>query len=252
MARLRFDTRTLAAASAAVALLALARLAPVGAWLRDAESGIRAMGSAGVLLYGAFYAAALLVFVPGTLLAIGAGFLFGVGRGAVVILSASTVSAALAFTLARRFARAPVERLARRDHRLAAIDRAIVREGWKVVVLLRLSPLFPFGFSSYLYGLTRMRLAPFLIASGLALLPRALLAVSLGAAAASLDRGRARGPWEWALLAAGIAATLAATLLLARRSAEDLEKDPDAAAFRESGRPPREGRGAPARQRSEA
>ncbi len=252
MARLRLDTRTLAAAAAAVALLAAARLAPVGGWLREAEGGIRAMGSAGLVLYGAFYAAALLLFVPGTLLAIGAGFLFGVARGVAVILAASTVSAALAFTIVRRFARAPVERLARRDHRLAAVDRAIVREGWKVVVLLRLSPLFPFGFSSYLYGLTRLRLAPFLTASGLALLPRAFLAASLGAATASLERGRGRGPWEWALLAAGIAATLAATLLLARRAAEELDKDAAGAGFRESGRPPRARPGAPARQGSEA
>ena len=224
---------------AVVALLAAARLAPVATWLRDGESGIRALGSAGALVYGALYVGAVLLFVPGTLLALGAGFLFGVGYGAFVILSASTVAAALAFTIARRLARGPVERLARKSFRLAALDRAIAREGWRVVVLLRLSPLFPSAFSSYLYGVTRVRLVPFLLASGLAILPRTFLAATLGAAAASIETGRGRSPWEWALLAAGIAATLVATVLLVRRAGEELAKDPAAGSLRESGRPPR-------------
>ena len=94
-----------------------------------------------------------------------------------------------------------------------------------------------------------MRLAPYLLASGLAMLPRALLTASLGAATASLDAGE-HAAWEWPLIAVGIAATLAATLLLARRANEELGREP-AAALRESGTKPREPRADRARQGSE-
>src|SRR6202162_5481595 len=129
------------------------------------------MGPAGMALYGAVYVAAVLLFVPGIVLTLGAGFLFGLGWGIVVVSLASTIAAALAFLIARYLARGAVERLARKNPKFSAIDRAIGKEGWKILALLRLSPLVPFSLSNYIYGLTSVRFAPYLATSWAAMLP---------------------------------------------------------------------------------
>jgi uncharacterized membrane protein YdjX (TVP38/TMEM64 family) len=225
VARARLPGKLVLLALAALAVAAAARLNPVEAWLAGLQDRILGMGSAGMLLYGAFYVVAALLFAPGVPLTLGAGFLFGVGRGLVLVSAASTAAAAIAFLLARRLARPRVERLARRNARFAAIDRAIARGGWKVVALLRLSPLLPFGLSNYLYGLTPVRWAPYVLASWLAMLPQTALYVSLGAAGASLEAGSVRSPWQWGLIGAGVAATAAAAVVLARAARRELARD---------------------------
>jgi len=218
--------RKIAAAALVVLGVAAALVSPPSnAWLRGLQAWIQGMGTGGMLLYAAFYVVAVLLFVPGIPLTLGAGFLFGVARGLILVSATSTAAATLAFLLARRLARSRVERLARRSEKFAAIDRAIGREGWKVVVLLRLSPVVPFSLSNYLYGLTKIRLAPYALASWLAMLPQTALYVSLGAAGASLGEARSRGVWEWGLLGAGIAATAAATVILARAAGKELARD---------------------------
>jgi uncharacterized membrane protein YdjX (TVP38/TMEM64 family) len=165
--------------------------------------------------------------VPGSLLTIGAGLVFGVVWGTVVVSVAATTTAALAFLIARHLARARVEAMARRHQRFEAIDRAIAEKGWKVVALLRLSPVVPFSVSNYLYGLTPVRFVPYVVTSWAAMLPGTLLYVWLGAAggaAAAAGRGEGRSPWEWALLAAGLAATVLVTVVLTRAARQELEK----------------------------
>src|ERR1700693_664050 len=111
------------------AILVVARLLPVGVWLKSFETWAKGRGPAGMVLYGAVYVAAVVLFVPGIVLTLGAGFLFGLGRGIVVVSIASTVAAALAFLIARYFARDAVERLARQDPRVARHARASGEEG---------------------------------------------------------------------------------------------------------------------------
>ena len=225
MARARVSRNLALLALVALAVAVAARRAPVDAWLSGLQARVLGMGTAGMLLYAAFYVVAALLFAPGVPLTLGAGFLFGVGRGLVLVSAASTAAAAIAFLVARRLARSRVERLAERNARFAAIDRAIAREGWKVVALLRLSPLLPFGLSNYLYGLTPVRWAPYVLASWLAMLPQTVLYVSLGAAGASLEAGSARGPWQWVLIGGGIAATAAAAAVLTRAARRELARD---------------------------
>lgn len=175
-----------------------------------------------MLLYGAVYIAAVVLFVPGIILTLGAGFLFGLKWGIVVVSAASTIAAALAFLIARYFARSSVERLARKDPRFEAIDRAIGKQGWKVVALLRLSPLVPFSLSNYLYGLTSVRFGPYVATSWVAMLPATVLYVYLGAAGRTIGEKTHRSPWEWALLGTGLAATAAVTVLLTRAAKKEL------------------------------
>ena len=112
----------------------------------------------------------------------------------------------------------------RGSERFRAIDRAIGENGWKVVGLLRLSPLIPFSVSNYLYGLTAVRFLPFILASWVGMLPATFLYVYLGAAGRSAGGKGGRGPWEWALLAGGLIATVAVTILLARVARRELKR----------------------------
>jgi uncharacterized membrane protein YdjX (TVP38/TMEM64 family) len=207
---------------AVVALVLAARVLPVQEWLKSFEAWVKGMGAAGMVLYGAVYVIAVLFFVPGIVLTLGAGFLFGLGWGIVLVSVASTIAAALAFVIARYVARGAVERLARNSPKFAAIDRAIGKEGWKVVALLRLSPLVPFSLSNYLYGLTSVRLGPYVATSWAAMLPATVLYVYLGAAGRTIGEKAPRSPWEWVFLGAGLAATAVVTVLLTRRARREL------------------------------
>jgi uncharacterized membrane protein YdjX (TVP38/TMEM64 family) len=219
--------RWVAVAAAALAVFAAVRLLPVEQWLGGFQRWVGGVGPWGGVLYGIVYVAGALLFVPGALLTIGAGLVFGVAWGTVIVSLASTTTAALAFLIARHLARERVAEMARGNEKFEAIDRAIAEKGWKVVALLRLSPVIPFSLSNYLYGLTRVRFAPYLVTSWVAMLPGTILYVWLGAAgraAAAAGRGQGRSPWEWALLAAGLAATVAVTVLLSRAARQQLEK----------------------------
>ncbi len=209
-------------AAGVLVLFVAGRLLPLQDWMAGLRGYVAGLGFAGGVLYGLVYVLAALLFVPGILLTLGAGFAFGLGWGIVLVSVSSTTAAAVAFLIARYAARGRVEAIARRNARFGAIDHAIAKNGWKVVALLRLSPLVPFSISNYLYGLTAVRFGPYLAASWAAMLPATVLYVYLGAAGASLGAGEPKSPWEWTLLAAGLAATVVATVLLSRFARREL------------------------------
>lgn len=214
----------IAAAAAAVLLFVAVRALPITGWLKVFQAWVSGLGVLGGVLYGLVYVVAALLFVPGIVLTLGAGFVFGLLWGAVIVSASSTTAAALAFLIARHVARERIERLAKKNERFGVIERAIESSGWKVVALLRLSPLVPFSISNYLYGLTPVGFVPYVLASWVAMLPATILYVYLGAAGRSLGQGRARSPSEWALLLAGLAATVAVTIILSRAARKELRK----------------------------
>jgi uncharacterized membrane protein YdjX (TVP38/TMEM64 family) len=209
---------------AAVGLVVSARLVPLHDLFHTFDSKIEGMGPLGALLFGLVYVASCLLFVPGSVMTIGAGLVFGLGWGIVVVSPASTTTAAIAFLIARYLARDRVEGMARRHERFAAIDRAIRDKGWRVVALLRLSPLVPFNLSNYLYGLTAVEFGPYVFASWLGMLPGTALYVYLGVAGKAAASREGRTPWEWALLGAGLAATAAVTVILTHAARREMEK----------------------------
>lgn len=221
--RKRFPWKWVAAGAILVALVVAGRLLPVREWLTGFRGFVAGLGLAGGVLYGIVYVLAALLFVPGILLTLGAGLAFGLAWGVVIVSLASTTAAAAAFLIARYAARRKVEALARSHPKFAAVDRAIAKNGWKVVALMRLSPVIPFSISNYLYGLTAVRFLPYLAASWAAMLPATFLYVYLGAAGASLGSGKEKSPWEWVLLGGGLAATVAVTVILSRVAKRELD-----------------------------
>ena len=180
----------------------------------------RSLGPWGAVAFVAAYVLACGLFLPASPLTLGAGALFGVPLGFALVSLASTAGAAASFLIGRFVARDWIGRKAAGNAKFGAIDAAIGREGWKIVVLLRLSPLFPFSLLNYALGLTRVKFRDYLLASWLGMMPGTLLYVWLGALAGDAARQAGghhqRTPAEWALLGTGLLATVVVTVYVTR------------------------------------
>jgi uncharacterized membrane protein YdjX (TVP38/TMEM64 family) len=214
----------------AAGLFALGR--NVGAYVPRFADEVARLGVWGPLVFIAGYAAAAVAFVPGSLLTLAAGAIFGLGRGIVIVFVAAVIGSSIAFWLARTVLRQRIERRVAASARFTAIDRAIGLEGRRIVLLLRLSPAFPFSLLNYGLGLTRVRFVDYLFAS-IGMLPGTVLYVYYGKVAgdvAALAGGatHTKGAADWALLTLGLLATIAVTRVvtrIARRALRDATGD---------------------------
>jgi uncharacterized membrane protein YdjX (TVP38/TMEM64 family) len=212
-----------------IALFVATRLLPLTAWLDSFNQWVAGLGPTGVVIFIVVYALATVLFVPGSVLTISAGFIFGLGVGVLAVSIGSVTGAALAFLISRYLVRRKIETLARQNEKFGAIDRAIGEQGWKLVFLLRLSPLIPFNLSNYFYGVTAIKFWPYVLASWIGMLPGTVLYVYLGTVGkagveSAAGGGRARSPAEWAFLIVGLIATVIVTLWVTQIARKALRK----------------------------
>jgi uncharacterized membrane protein YdjX (TVP38/TMEM64 family) len=207
-----------------LALIAAAVLAaillPVRELLTSFLERVRGLGAWGPVLLAAAYVPAALLFVPGSLLTLGAGFLFGVVTGTLAVSVGSVLGASAAFLAGRTLARPWVEHRMARSPRFRALDEAVGGQGFTIVLLTRLSPLFPFNLLNYAYGVTRVRFRDYFLASWIGMLPGTVLYVYLGSAVkslADLAAGHVEGGGgRKAFFALGLLATVAVTVTVTR------------------------------------
>jgi uncharacterized membrane protein YdjX (TVP38/TMEM64 family) len=183
---------------------------------------VDALGPWGPVAFVLGYALATVAFIPGSVLTLAGGAIFGLGEGVLYVFLGATLGAIGAFLVARYVARRAIERKVASHPRFAAVDRAIGREGRKIVFLLRLSPVFPFVILNYALGLTRVRLLDYVIAS-IGMLPGTLLYVYYGkligdvaALASKTGDSPERGWQSWTVLALGLLATAVVTAVVTR------------------------------------
>jgi uncharacterized membrane protein YdjX (TVP38/TMEM64 family) len=143
---------------AVIVLIAAARYFNVQDLLKQALDWVGRLGPWGPAIFIAIYVVATVLLIPGSVLTLGAGAVFGLIRGTLIVSVASTLAATAAFLIGRYLARAAVARKIEGNEKFAAIDRAVAAEGWKVVFLTRLSPVFPFTLLNYAFGLTQVKL----------------------------------------------------------------------------------------------
>jgi len=214
--------------AAALAVVVAARYLDAPALLRAALDWIRNLGPWGPAVFVLLYVAATVLLLPGSVLTLGAGAVFGLMKGAVLVSMAATLGATAAFLVGRYLAREWVAGKIQRYPRFAAIDRVVAREGWKIVGLTRLSPVFPFNLLNYAFGLTRVSLRDYFFASWIGMMPGTVMYVYVGSLAgdlATLGAGsRARTPAEWALYMVGLLATIAVTVYITRLAREALAR----------------------------
>ena len=174
----------------------------------------------GAVLFGLAYIPAAVLFVPASVLTLGAGFVFGVAKGTVIVSLGSTAGAAAAFIVARTAGHDWVVGQLARYPAVDAIGRAVESEAFKVVLLTRLSPLFPFNLLNYAFGLSSVPFKTYLLASWIGMLPGTLMYIYLGSAAQSvaalLSGELRRTPGQQAMFATGLLATAAVTTIVTR------------------------------------
>lgn len=161
-------------------MILFASVLPFLQWMVNFIQRAKGMGAAGGLLYALFYILGTALFFPGLPLTLGAGFLYGAIIGTLVVSPASVAGATLAFLIARYIARDWVMRRLKKYPQAAVIDRAIEKNGFKAVVLLRLQPVLPFNILNYALGLTSIRLRDYMLASWIGMFPATVLYVYLG------------------------------------------------------------------------
>ena len=166
------------------------------------------------------YILACVFAIPGFILTLGAGILFGLALGFVIVSISSTLGASASFLIGRYLARDWVAIKMEANPKFKVLDKAVAKEGWKIVGLARLSPVFPFNVLNYAFGLTNVRLRDFVLASWIGMFPGTVLYVSIGSAAKNLSdiaAGRSEGGiGQKVLFGVGLLATLVVTIVLAR------------------------------------
>jgi uncharacterized membrane protein YdjX (TVP38/TMEM64 family) len=205
---------------ATFALLVAARWLGVGVALHSLLEWISSLGAIAPVVFILAYIAACVLFIPGSIMTIGSGVLFGVVRGSVYVSIGATIGATLAFLIGRYFARDWVAAKLAGNSAFNEIDAAVGREGWKIVGLTRLSPVFPFNLLNYAYGLTRVSLRDYVIASWIGMLPGVVMYNYIGSIVGDLTRvgtaSTTRPAGFWILNVVGFAATVGVALYAGR------------------------------------
>jgi uncharacterized membrane protein YdjX (TVP38/TMEM64 family) len=154
---------------------------PIGDWLRSLLAWAERLGPWGPVLLVGLYVVAGVLLLPGSILTVGAGFLYGVPLAFLIVWIANTLGACTAFLVGRTIARDWVARRVARSEKFATLDEAVKENGFKIVLLTRLSPAFPYNFLNYAFGVSKIRFRQYAIATWLGLIPGILMYVYIGA-----------------------------------------------------------------------
>ena len=197
-------------------------------WLLNALEWIDNLGPAGPIMFIVIYLVATVAFLPGSILTLGSGVLFGVFLGSFYVFIGATLGATAAFLVGRYLARGWVSQKIAGNKKFAAIDQAVGREGLKIVLLTRLSPVFPFNLLNYAYGLTGVSLKDYVIGS-LGMIPGTIMYVYIGSLAGDLAMiGSGEQPTnaavQWAIRIIGFIATVAVTVYVTKVAKKALDE----------------------------
>ncbi|MGH8495126.1 MAG: TVP38/TMEM64 family protein [Gammaproteobacteria bacterium] len=199
---------------------------PLDEWAAAFDQWIRRLGVWGGVVFAGAYVLATVLVMPAWPLSVIAGLAWGVAIGFPLVLVSATCGATLAFLVSRYLLREQVEHKAGQYRLFKAIDRAVSDQGWRVVGLLRLSPVVPFNLQNYLYGITGIRFRHYVAATFIGMIPGTLMYVYFGAAGmAAIGGGESGGGGlKWSLFAAGLVATVAAAVIVTRRARQELDR----------------------------
>ncbi len=215
-------------------LVAAFQFLPVAEYLARFLNYVEGLGIWGPILLAAAYIVATVLMVPGTILTLGAGFTFGLAWGLLSVMVGSVMGALSAFLVGRTMARGFVEQQVRANPKFAAVDAAVRAHGFKIVLLTRLSPIFPFNLLNYLFSVTNVRTWDYFWASWIGMFPGTVMYVYLGTAArnlADLVSGDVEGGvGQQILLSIGLLAAIIVTVYvtrIARRAIQEYVPDSD-------------------------
>lgn len=200
-------------------------------YLTSFNQWIEGLGPWAPIAFIAGYIIFTVALIPGSLLTMAGGALFGLAYGTLYVTVGAVIGSTLAFLISRHLARERFEKNLTNNPRFAAIDKAIGEHGGKIVLLLRLSPVFPFTYLNYALGLTRVKLRDYVMAA-VGMVPGTFLYVYYGKAigdvtAIATGEGPERGMEQWVMLGVGLMATLAVSAYITRIARRALSEAAD-------------------------
>ena len=178
---------------------------------------VRHLGLWGMVVFAIAYVIVVVVLAPAAAMSIAAGLIFGVW-GIPLVVAAAAVGANITFLLSRHIFREKVRTMVLARPWFEAVDQAVKDEGWKVVALLRLSPLVPFGLQNYVFGVTAVGGIPYALATLFGIIPGTALYVYLGTMGHVALDGSEGSELKFAFLAAGLGASVVAIVFIGRRA----------------------------------
>jgi uncharacterized membrane protein YdjX (TVP38/TMEM64 family) len=198
--------------------------------LRNALQWVNELGAIAPIAFILIYIVATVAFLPGSLLTLGSGVLFGIVQGSFCVFIGATLGATLAFLVGRYVARGWISRKIAGNQKFQAIDQAVGREGFKIVLLTRLSPIFPFNLLNYGLGVTGVSLKDYVLAS-VGMIPGTVMYVYIGSLAGSIatigGETTANPVAQWTIRIIGFIATVAVTLYVTKIARKALDESID-------------------------
>jgi uncharacterized membrane protein YdjX (TVP38/TMEM64 family) len=196
--------------------------------LRNALQWIEGLGAVGAIAFILIYIVATVAFLPGSILTLGAGVVFGVVLGSLYVFIGATLGATAAFLVGRYLARGWVAKKIEGNNNFQAIDRAVGKEGLKIVLLTRLSPVFPFNLLNYAFGITGVSLKDYFLGS-VGMIPGTIMYVYIGSLAGNIaaigTESQPTNPTiQWAIRIIGFLATVAVTVYVTRVARKALQE----------------------------
>ena len=142
---------------------------------------IQEAGVYGPLIFILVYVIVTVTFLPGTPFTIASGVLFGTLKGGMLTVVGATVGAGIAFLIARFFGGDFVNKLLKNKFKkIYEYDEKIEKNGFLVMLFLRLIPLFPFNGLNFAMGLTKIRKRDYISATFLGIIPGSMILANIG------------------------------------------------------------------------
>jgi len=217
----RFLLRIILNAIAIALLVITFHYLNINGLLQSIITWIKDQGAIGIIAFIIVYNLATVLFIPGSFLTLGGGALYGVFFGSIYVFIAATLGATFAFLIGRYCARGYVSQKIHNNMTFRAIDAAICKEGFKIVLLTRLSPIFPFNMLNYAFGITRVALKDYILGS-IGMIPSTIMYVYLGSLAmdVNLINSQLDSPQtqiiQWSLRLIGLLATISVSIYITR------------------------------------
>jgi len=167
-------------AAAIALLLLLSRFFPIVDLIGAMQQRVMHWGAWSAICYPLFFAVCNVLLLPGGVVGVGGGFFFGLWWGFIIVLLGNSIGAAISFALSRWLGQRWLSRKLSRNQTLRMLEPAVEREGWKIIFLSQLHPLFPTSLLNYLYGLTRIRFRTYMLWTSIGRAPGLFLYAYLG------------------------------------------------------------------------
>ena len=223
------NKKTLLIIGVIIALALAAWQLPLGTYIEQALSWVEAHETIAWIVFAILYIAAIVLILPASVFSLAAGYLFGLLQGWIIVVITATIGAMIAFIVGRSLLRTWVVKKAEKMKNFHSLDEAVSQKGLFIVFLTRLSPVFPFSLINYVYGITKISLRNFSLATFFGIMPGSLLYVYAGSTAKNLQEVLS-GNVEFSgaqqyLLYGGLIATLIVTIVITRIASKALKEN---------------------------